>query len=244
MLRLLEIISIKNIIHFPIFTLKQSPVEKIKLLLSDIKNDKNEHVIPKILIGNIEAILDTYDIAIREDTTETRVLKNYLITSNDQMKNKIRIFINDSSINSSNKRLLLLILDTITVFEKITGKKTTKPGTKTNKKTNIMIKGVEFDEESDEDEEREKEKEKLKGNKKNISDDTTYNLINFLKSYLQNFLKTFPTIILNKVENGMDDIKIPAYLKIAQNDSRILKESISNYYIKMHKLSHIMSAIY
>ena len=43
----------------------------------------DETVIPKELITRIEAILDTYDVAITEDTQDIRNLKNYLYKTNE-----------------------------------------------------------------------------------------------------------------------------------------------------------------
>jgi hypothetical protein len=41
----------------------------------------------------------------------------------------------------------------------------------------------------------------------NISDDNGYNSIQFVKNYLENFIKIFPSIILNEVD--YDEIKVP-----------------------------------
>ena len=64
-----------------------------------------------------------------------------------------------------------------------------------------------------------------------ISDDKLYNIVNFYKEYISNFVKVFPNIILNKV--NYDDVHIPNYFGFSKNHSNKLKGYIGGYYEKL-----------
>ena len=64
-----------------------------------------------------------------------------------------------------------------------------------------------------------------------ISDDKLYNIVNFYKDYISNFVKVFPNIILNKV--NYDDVHIPNYYGFSKNHSNKLKGYIGGYYEKL-----------
>ena len=66
-----------------------------------------------------------------------------------------------------------------------------------------------------------------------ISDDKTYNINNFYKTFIDNFVNIFPNIILNKVD--YDNVFIPKYYKFSSNHNNKLKKSISQYYGKLKK---------
>ena len=61
-----------------------------------------------------------------------------------------------------------------------------------------------------------------------ISDDRLYNIINFYKTFISNFVNVFPNIILNKV--NYNSIQIPNYLGLSNTHSLKIKKSISEYY--------------
>jgi hypothetical protein len=65
----------------------------------------------------------------------------------------------------------------------------------------------------------------------NISDDKLYNIVNFYKTFIDNFVNIFPNIILNKVK--YDDIHIPNYYGFSKNHASKLKKYISEYYEKL-----------
>jgi hypothetical protein len=227
MLRLLQLVSKKNIIHLPDSTTKISPILKIQNILKDVKDSEDEKVIPKKLIEMIEGILDTYDVAITEDTREMRELKNYLGKTNEFLRNKLTEFINGSNLKSGSKRQMIQIMENIVVWSKL--QKGKGKGKDKGRDKGRAGAGVDlfYDENDDDDEDNDLKKDKK------ISDDETFNLINFLKAYFQNFLKTFPNIILNKVQNGQFDIKIQKYLKLAGSDEITLINNISEYYEKL-----------
>ena len=61
-----------------------------------------------------------------------------------------------------------------------------------------------------------------------ISEDSLYNGINFFKSYIQNFIETFPNIILNKVDYNRTDI--PKYWELSDYHANDIKKIIKEYY--------------
>jgi len=64
-----------------------------------------------------------------------------------------------------------------------------------------------------------------------ISDDKLYNIVNFYKDFISNFVKVFPNIILNKV--NYDDVHIPNYYGFSKNHSTKLRNYIGGYYEKL-----------
>jgi len=65
-----------------------------------------------------------------------------------------------------------------------------------------------------------------------ISDDKTYNIIGFYKTFTENFANVFPNIILNKVNHA--DTQIPKYYGFSDNHSKKLKRYINEYYEKLN----------
>ena len=80
-----------------------------------------------------------------------------------------------------------------------------------------------------------------------ISNETMYNISNFYKTFITNFVKTFPNIILNKV--NYDNTLIPSYYGFSKNHVNKLKISIADYFQKLkpfygiNKLTNILNAI-
>jgi hypothetical protein len=68
-------------------------------------------------------------------------------------------------------------------------------------------------------------------NTKTISDSKTYNFINFIKSYMQNFYKTFPNIILNNVD--YDKVQVQDYWHLSQNHVKDIKKIVKDYYQRL-----------
>jgi hypothetical protein len=66
---------------------------------------------------------------------------------------------------------------------------------------------------------------------KTISDDATYNTIQFTKEYIQNFIKTFPKIILDKVDH--QNVQLPKYWGLSQRHMEDIRVIISDYYSKL-----------
>ncbi len=64
-----------------------------------------------------------------------------------------------------------------------------------------------------------------------ISDDTMYNVNNFYKTFIDNYVNVFPNIILNKV--NYDNTAIPNYYGFSKNHANKLKKFISDYFEKL-----------
>ena len=58
-----------------------------------------------------------------------------------------------------------------------------------------------------------------------------YNIVNFYKTFVDNFVNVFPNIILNKVNHY--ETLIPSYLGFSDNHAKKLKRYISEYYEKL-----------
>lgn len=61
-----------------------------------------------------------------------------------------------------------------------------------------------------------------------ISNDAMYSIVNFYKTFVENFVNVFPNIILNKVD--YDNTLIPSYYNFSKNHSNKLKKYISEYF--------------
>jgi len=64
-----------------------------------------------------------------------------------------------------------------------------------------------------------------------ISDYKLYNIVNFYKQFIDNFVNVFPNIILNKV--NYSDVNIPKYYGFSSNHSLKLVKYIGSYYEKL-----------
>jgi len=64
-----------------------------------------------------------------------------------------------------------------------------------------------------------------------ISNDKLYGIVNFYRTFIENFVTIFPNIILNQVD--YNDVLIPNYLGFSLNHSKKLKKYINSYYEKL-----------
>jgi hypothetical protein len=64
-----------------------------------------------------------------------------------------------------------------------------------------------------------------------ISSETMYNVTNFYKTFIENFVSVFPNIVLNKV--NYDNTNIPSYYGFSKNHVNKLKTQISQYFEKL-----------
>ena len=191
MLRLLQVVNRENLVHLSMDDKSITPIQQISKILENITEEADD-VIPSSLVENITQILDTYDIAVTEDTEEMRKLKNYLGRSNQDLKTEIYSFLSkNGNLSKREKEKTKIMLDKLMTWEDLDINKTQKEG-------------------------------------HSISDDAMYNAIEFIKSYLQNILKTFPNIILNSVD--YKDIKIPAYLGLSKKHANDIKTFVGKYY--------------
>jgi len=170
LLRLLQIVARKNIIPISLYDDTVTPVQKIKGTIEYIRNAHDDGVVPASLIQNIDTILDTFDIAVDEDTEEMRSLKNYLARSNGELKKEIMDFlIKYGKLTKKDREKTKKFLEQLIIWEDLNIHDTTTVNIHDN------------DEQS-------------------ITDNALYNIIDFFKTYLQNILKIFPNIILNSVD--------------------------------------------
>jgi len=72
---------------------------------------------------------------------------------------------------------------------------------------------------------------KWRNQEKTISDDATYNKVQFIKEYIQNIVKTFPKIILEKVDH--QNVQLPRYWGLSQRHMEDIRITISDYYNKL-----------
>jgi len=63
-----------------------------------------------------------------------------------------------------------------------------------------------------------------------ISNDSLYNVIQFFKTFIQNMVKVFPNIILNKVDYS--DISVPKHWGVSGRHAKDIKDSVSSHYEK------------
>lgn len=195
MLRLLQIVGRQNIVHLSMYDDAVAPIQKIRVILEDVI-DKDDDVVPSSLVNNITEILDTYDIAVQEDTEEMRKLKNYLARSNGELKKEIFDFLSKyGGLSKKGKAEIKEILERLVSWEDL-------------------------------------DPRYLDKNNESISDDAMYNAIEFIKSYLQNILKTFPNIIINSVD--YQDIRIPAYLGLSKKHATDIKTFVGKYYADLN----------
>ena len=64
----------------------------------------------------------------------------------------------------------------------------------------------------------------------NISNDSLYGIIQFFKTFIQNIVKVFPNIILNKVDYG--NINVPEHWGVSGRHKKDIKDSVSDHYNK------------
>ena len=197
LLKLLQYINTKNIINIntdkPIIT----QIQKVRNIIENNEDNKkdtnNQQIIDVVLLKKIKESLDTFDIAIKEDTDEMRELKNYLALKNKEIKIEINTFIKDyCTLSKNNKKNIISFLDK-------------------DKQIFQWGKGSEI------------------SYKNSISDETTYNSIEFIKKYIHKIINIFPNIILNKVDY-QNSIKIPAYWGLSKKHSSDVHVIISDYY--------------
>ena len=71
------------------------------------------------------------------------------------------------------------------------------------------------------------------------NNDHFYSIINFYKTFIENFANIFPNIILNNVK--YDDVYIPNYYGFSLNHANKLKSYISKYYEKLKRFYSVPS---
>lgn len=65
------------------------------------------------------------------------------------------------------------------------------------------------------------------------NDNTTYNCINFVKTYIANFVKVFPFIIKNKIDYDPEAVNLPKYWKLSGREHAETLSIINDYYYSL-----------
>ena len=206
-LRLIQLIGRHNIINIHLNRHIVSPITKLSGLLEDSTHDKSDPYMGvdgslKDLISNV---IDTFDLASSETSEEVKKLNNFLIETIKEMKNDIIQFIDKNKGTTITKESFKKCMSSIQQLSNWTRDKSTSNNN--NHKNNN------------------------KNNDKNISNDKMYNIINFYKTFIRNFVNVFPNIILNEVD--YKNTIIPNYLGLSKHHSKKIKDFISDYYKKL-----------
>jgi hypothetical protein len=116
-LRLFQVVSRNNIIRISLsFNIPSYSDNLLKLLETlDTEDDKT---INRNFRQKMETLLDTFDIAIQEDTEDMRTMKNYLDRSNGDMRREIVGFIGKKSkIGKNDLKKLTTFFSELTTWE-------------------------------------------------------------------------------------------------------------------------------
>ena len=116
-LRLFQIVSRNNIIRISLSNNPPSYSDNLRKYLLKIDNE-DDSTISRGFRQKLETLLDTYDIAIQEDTEEMRAMKNYLAHSNDMMRKDIVDFIKrKAKVGTGELKRIALFLKDLTVWD-------------------------------------------------------------------------------------------------------------------------------
>ena len=116
LLRLLQIINRKNIIHMTIDTNTSTSVQKVREVIEKM-DEEDETIVYPALRKMLEENVDTFDMAIEADPPIMRALKNHLARTNAEMKATITDFIGKyNKAPNSQTRHLDVLLDQITTW--------------------------------------------------------------------------------------------------------------------------------
>lgn len=106
-IRLIQLISRENILNINIDNPVISMISKLTLLLENIFDENNEYeLIEQPLSDLLFKAIDTFQIAREENTKEVKDLNNYLIRTNEDMKNEIIEFVQKNSGSNITKKMV------------------------------------------------------------------------------------------------------------------------------------------
>lgn len=91
-LRMFQIVCRHNIIKLHIKHTTPSYSQNLRDVLNLLDNENEDHVAP-VFRQRLEALLDTYDLTIEEDTEDMRQMKNYLENTNSKVRSSLMKFI-------------------------------------------------------------------------------------------------------------------------------------------------------
>ena len=209
-LRLLQIVGRNNIVDINMNSHCISSITKLLGVLETVKTSKV--VTPEFTTKMYDA-LDTFGIAKDEMSDETEKLNNYLIRQSDIMKKQIMDFLIKNKSANVDRKSIENVASFIKTFSRTTEQ------TRTESMKNAT---------KDQRDEAKKKNEAKKKSEAKISSEVTYNVLNFMKTFIDNFVNVFPSIILNKV--NYSDVSIPKYWKLSQFHNNDIKTIIREYY--------------
>jgi len=196
-LRMLQIISRKNMIHIEFERTILSSSKKLAGLLEVFKTE-DEKVIPSSLVDLLFNVVDLTKFDSSDTNKELKDLNNFLIKKIENMKIDLTEFLRENR----GKDITRTKLNDVTLF------------------INTLSEWSSYESQT-----------KKLNNDKNIQNDTIFNFTHFFKAFIENFVKIFPNIILNKVD--YKENFIPKYLGLSKNHENKIKNIISDYYNKL-----------
>jgi hypothetical protein len=116
-LRLFQMVSRNNIIRIPFSFNTPSYFDNLGKLITSL-DDVDDKTINRNFRQKMEALLDTFDIAIQEDNEEMRAMKNYLDRSNSDMRREVLNFIGrKSKIGKNELKKITLFFSELTTWD-------------------------------------------------------------------------------------------------------------------------------
>ena len=189
-LRLFQVVSKNNIIQLKTNN-SPSCSDALRSTLALLDQENDETVAP-VLREKLEILLDSYDVALQEDTEEMREMKNYLDRTNNEMRKTVIDFLSKSKSSSLELKKMKTFMNELSVWQ--------------------------FDIHS-------------RNNDIKISDDAFYNYIKFYKYFASLLSIVFPSMILNKQQQG---ISPPSYWKFSSQHEKDLSEAVQSYYVPLN----------
>ena len=116
---LLAIINGENIIEGNLYPVIPDNVQSIRDLLTHF-TDSDDRSIPSEFKDKLYNLIDTYDIAITQDTAAMRDFKNYMATKNAELRSEIISFLKQNSNTSTGKfKPIEEFINTFAIWEDI-----------------------------------------------------------------------------------------------------------------------------
>lgn len=116
--QLMNIVNRNNIVSVDFYGKEVNNITILRELLISL-DDRDSDVISRPFREKFIAMLDTYNIALTEDTVEMREFKNYLATTNNAMKTTINAYISkNSKLNKRSFSAFTNCLENIVAFDK------------------------------------------------------------------------------------------------------------------------------
>jgi len=114
--KLLSIVNTKNRVYIDLTPDTPNSVQLFTDKLTEMSATPDEQIIPSILVDKLLKIIDTYSLK-QDITIESRALKNYLDTLNNDLTSRIKTFVqHNTGLSKTNLANFVNCLDNITDF--------------------------------------------------------------------------------------------------------------------------------